>query len=800
MDIKPSGAALVKDSIAHRASWYGSWRGKSKPVAEVANVSAGQSPPQEERPATPRRRKTPQKNPPGSPYATVRHAPSQASVTKLSVTSNGMENFFDSKNPKPPQEDVQMQDAPASDVPAPDTNQKPEPEPAPAEQTNAAQPKPDPSSGWFGWWSRPDGYQDKTGPKEPPADKPAVAEPPLQDPPAVPPSVAEPPKPVEAPAAQTDYKEATSRPASAMSAKPSELTQDSKETAARNRSSWFWGWSSAQNAQPEPSASAAESSAEQTQAPQDPQQTAPAVPASDIQHAPSVTEPTASSQAASKPQPPKGPQRQKSTGWVFWSKSQPSETDPNKQVGELAVADTPSASHPEAAQFNEGEEAPKTTPKEASKPVKAAPLALKPSKKDAKREPLETPKPGTQIQRNPNLVLPEFHKTYTLAQPASLWQIARRYVLGQDPELSHLHINPNPPRIKKAIAMGVHGFFPAPIIQKVIGQPTGTSIRFANSAATAIQKWTEEQGYECEIEKVALEGEGFIADRVDLLWKLMLNWIEHIRKADFILVACHSQGVPVATMLVAKLIQFGCVNNAKIGICAMAGVNLGPFAEYKTRMFGGSALELFDFADPSSRVSGMYRTALDQVVNHGVRVVYIGSIDDQLVSLESSTFSNVSHPYIYRAAFIDGRLHAADFIAHLVAFSLKLRNLGLSDHGLIRELSPALAGSLYTGEGHSRLYDSPNVYSLAISHALETTSLPHSVPLVVKPYEGPPSTKDANPYFLPWAMRGVLEEERVRNELMGDCQDLLALFEEWRPQSKGLKDIKFRLEALRSKL
>ena len=49
-------------------------------------------------------------------------------------------------------------------------------------------------------------------------------------------------------------------------------------------------------------------------------------------------------------------------------------------------------------------------------------------------------------------------------------------------------------------------------------------------------------------------------------------------------------------------------------------------------------------------------------------------------------------------------------IAHLVGFALKLRNLGISDHGIIRELSIPLAGSLYTGEGHSRLYNEIAIY------------------------------------------------------------------------------------------
>lgn len=179
------------------------------------------------------------------------------------------------------------------------------------------------------------------------------------------------------------------------------------------------------------------------------------------------------------------------------------------------------------------------------------------------------------------------------------------------------------------------------MIRSVLGQPTGTSIRFADGAANAIHKWTEAQGYSCDIEKVALEGEGKIVERVDVLWKLLLNWTDNIRRADFIMVACHSQGVPVAIVLIAKLIEFGCVPDAKIGVCAMAGVNLGPFVHYKSRWIGGSAGELFEFAQVDSQVSKDYRAALTTILSAGVRVAYVGSIDDQLVSLDVSLFSAV---------------------------------------------------------------------------------------------------------------------------------------------------------------
>lgn len=230
----------------------------------------------------------------------------------------------------------------------------------------------------------------------------------------------------------------------------------------------------------------------------------------------------------------------------------------------------------------------------------------------------------------------------------------------------------------------------------------------------------------------------------------------------------------------------------------MAGVNLGPFASYKSRFLDSSASELFDFSNPRSAVSQSYSEALETVLHHHVRIAYIGSIDDQLVSMESSTFSTLNHPYIYRAVFVNGRIHAPDFLTHLVGFALKLRNLGLSDHGLIRELSYPLAGSLYTGDGHSRIYEDPRVYRLAIDYALETTSLSKSMPVKQKDYEIPAAKP--NPYFLPWAMRGLLEEEFVRTELKDETEELLSQFEKWRPQSAVLKDVRFRLEAVRSKL
>lgn len=70
----------------------------------------------------------------------------------------------------------------------------------------------------------------------------------------------------------------------------------------------------------------------------------------------------------------------------------------------------------------------------------------------------------------------------------------------------------------------------------------------------------------------------------------------------------------------------------------------------------------------------------------------------------------------------------------------------------------------------------------------------------VKEYEPSATSANVNPFFLPWAMRGLLEEEFVKRELGAEVEELLGMFEAWKPVGKQLKDVKFRLEGVRSKL
>lgn len=665
------------DKTPIRGGTWGSWRAKASPVAQVAresiSVAGGAT---SESSAAQASSSRPTRYMHNSLKRSSKSIPLAASETRVNVTCNNTDTSkLKSKESAAEQKDAEMKDVPEEavlDEVIPDPPLPPEPsKDGPGDARVGNDDGTNRQSGWFGWWSRPDGYSGdaekaKETTKLPEAVMSEARGTPLPTTPGagLGHSVIEQENPIET-AGQTRSQASAGDRASHGTAGKADGANLSTSTR-----SWFGLWSSKQNQQ---------ASANHEPNSQPPE---PAVAVS--------TDPPAIEQAQNhdegKPDNNTAKpieeeiRRSKSTGWAFWSKDSTGDTSPTpsgtqKQVGELAVADTPSQSHPEAAQFNEqrqheeqrgkGRQLPKVKEDVKGRPtsrVEAAqetpsdsPSASRPSTPElGKNETakITTPK-ALRHQDRPNLVIPSFQDTYPPAHIPTYWERLSDYVTTslrladtKGPS-QHVAVAPTPPVIRNAIAIGVHGYFPAPLIQKVLGQPTGTSIRFANYASAAIRNWVEEHHPEtsCAIETVALEGEGFIADRVATLWKLLLNWLSHLRTADCILVACHSQGVPVAIMLVAKLIQLGCLApGVRVGVCAMAGVNLGPFADFKSRFFGGSAAELFEFSNAESRVSKEYRSALEVVLRHGVRITYVGSIDDQLVSLEV----RISFSHIHR--------------------------------------------------------------------------------------------------------------------------------------------------------
>lgn len=429
-------------------------------------------------------------------------------------------------------------------------------------------------------------------------------------------------------------------------------------------------------------------------------------------------------------------------------------------------------------------------------------------------------------------------------------------------------------RIKKILIIGVHGFFPTKMIRPIIGSPKGTSLKFATEAEKAIIRYCldnnlfNENENNVSIQKIALEKEGKIFDRVSFFTEILMKWKKELNDADFIFVAAHSQGCVVSIILLAKLIEMGILNNPikkRIGLLGMAGINNGPFYGVDKSFFmkaysaieHDSLMELFELTKFSSPQSLAYKKSIQVIVNANVKICLIGSINDQLVPLYSALASHIYHPNIYRACYIDHSSQTPPFIQNLVSVCCQLQNLGYFDSNVLKELSTSLAGS-FTGGGHSKIYNDGKVYDLGIRFVLDTDDIviPATDPLKIAQSDSDvfdkmhhpasnnlateeQSTMNAenmltipvtnqvyikefnigkigtNPFILPWCLRGLLfnvEKNWPNNNKLitvgtgnevgrngyDEISDLYELFEKWSPDTKVLKDLKFRLNGLRA--
>lgn len=374
--------------------------------------------------------------------------------------------------------------------------------------------------------------------------------------------------------------------------------------------------------------------------------------------------------------------------------------------------------------------------------------------------------------------------------------------------------------VKKVVVIGIHGWFSQSIFKTVLGEPTGTSLKFATMMASSIRKHFKEADMELNPEAITvipLHGDGKVADRVDRLFSELLSkpeWVKDIASSDSLFVAAHSQGAIVATHLLARLIEQKHFNPKKTRICftSLCGIHHGPFAHLRSAVTSSfinyfetaAAKELFEFQSSNTQVSKHYSSALKIVLNSGVKIVYVASVDDQVVPLESALNASASHPAILRALYIDGQsFPQTDFLTNLLVFCVKVRNSGIGDHNLLTLLSSSVAGSLYTGVGHSLIYDEPSTYDLATRYLFET-SHPNSIPTTRNDEKNPPELKTMafeaqkwNPYSLPWALRGLLEDEDVRDLFEEDVRKLLEDYGNWNPTTKILKDLQWRLEPMK---
>ncbi|KAG8888786.1 hypothetical protein FRB98_006798 [Tulasnella sp. 332] len=361
---------------------------------------------------------------------------------------------------------------------------------------------------------------------------------------------------------------------------------------------------------------------------------------------------------------------------------------------------------------------------------------------------------------------------------------------------------------KRIVVIGIHGWFPGPMIRSMLGEPTGTSARLASMMGFTLEEYVLK--HDIPVEKVTmihLEGEGTIARRVAKLYQDLLDhpqWVADVHQADMIFIATHSQGSIVSTQLLASLIADGhirtehnreqVIKTARTCGSKIPSHRTEPYINYFET---AAAKELFEFQDTASEVSQKYVKSLGVALDNGVKFVYIASLDDQVVPIYSGTFMTASHPLILRSLYIDGDAYnASDFLSNLIVLLLRIRNAGLDDGGLITHLSEGTAGSL-SGVGHSNPYLNQGCYELAVRFMFETTGVVGNErpELRLDPFQARATRND---YEIPWALRGVITDPAVLSLFASEIAELRQAFDDWAPKTTILRDLRRKLEPIQS--
>lgn len=375
---------------------------------------------------------------------------------------------------------------------------------------------------------------------------------------------------------------------------------------------------------------------------------------------------------------------------------------------------------------------------------------------------------------------------------------------------------------RKIALIGLHGWFPNRLLHHVIGDPRRTSDRMVEMLESAVLECSDPFPPLIEgpatIHKFPLHGDGTIEERVqkhfDELQRARLeedSAMNHIYTSDSVIFGAHSQGAPVAVILMAKLIAEGYLNpkRQKISLFCASGIFHGPFPPLRKNLVvqyveAEAARQLFHLNDPSSQVSQSLLASLDCILQAGVNITCVASWMDQVVPFYSACLLGVEHPNIWRACHVNTpKLEGSEFVADLLQLGLKIKNIrpGLGEpetHMILAQVSDFISGSIYRDAAHSAAYRHVGSFRTALEWMHRGPGT-RGVPLkVVDHIRNRPLQPVVNPYYLPWLLRGWLRNrELIEHPLLKEeFSTLPQRYSQWTPTSKLMKEVKFKLEPL----
>lgn len=346
---------------------------------------------------------------------------------------------------------------------------------------------------------------------------------------------------------------------------------------------------------------------------------------------------------------------------------------------------------------------------------------------------------------------------------------------------------------RKRLIIGIHGWYPNKFLQKIIGEPEGTSFRLAHSMNKHLNG-----------EIIAHEFEGKIMDRVNSHFKYLTNTYKNFLDFSEFIIISHSQGSPVSVFLLEQLLQNRLINplTQNIYIVSLAGILQGPLKALKNNLVvkyleADAARELFELSDPNSQLSNNLTRAISYILNSGTYFILFASWLDQVVPLYSSLLLPFSCKNIYRAIFFDPLSKDHSMLAPLCDLALDLSNRqNLEGNIFLAHISPFLTGDLFKCNSHSSIYKDEVIYKTTksiidqyVSYgnklfpdiSIDQTMLHH------KTY--------SNNAFIPWALRSLLSSNL--NEEFNFHVDYKKIYDDWSPSTKTMIELKQFFEPLR---
>jgi hypothetical protein len=377
---------------------------------------------------------------------------------------------------------------------------------------------------------------------------------------------------------------------------------------------------------------------------------------------------------------------------------------------------------------------------------------------------------------------------------------------------------------RKVALLGFHGWFPNRLIQTVIGDPRRTSSRMVDMLESAILDSDPFPPFlegPPDIYKFPLQGEGTIEERVERhfgeLQKVAQVYahegatsIKHLQEADTIILGAHSQGAPVAIILLARLLKAGIINTQKqkVSVLTVSGIFHGPFPPLRKNLViqyveADAARQLFDLNNPDSNVSKLLFESLDTVLGAGINITCVASWLDQVVPFYSACLLGFDHPNIWRSMHINADHYKPDFLTKLIDVGLKIKNVQPEfgepeTHMILAQVSDYISGSIYQHTTHSSAYRKTDSYRTALEWMHSGPGIKNVPVRAVDHIRHRPLQSTVNPYYLPWLFHAWLKNSAfLQNPLLKDeFVSLQELYREWAPESKLLKDFKFRLEPI----